>query len=51
MTGLLVFFAGFGGAALVALLAWTFVSSVRDLREEDAARAVLVDMQNEGAGL
>ncbi len=50
MTGVLIFITGFGAASLFLLFAWTFASSVRDLREEDAARAVLVDMHNEGAG-
>lgn len=45
MTGLLFFIAGCGGASLIALLAWTFASSVRDLREEDAMLAAFADDQ------
>jgi hypothetical protein len=43
MTALLIFIAGCGGASLIALLAWTFASSVRDLREEDAMLAAFAE--------
>ncbi|WCS27829.1 hypothetical protein LOK46_13695 [Methylobacterium sp. NMS14P] len=45
MTGALLFIAGFGGASLIGLLAWTFASSVRDLRAEDAMLAAAADDQ------
>ncbi|WP_331326203.1 hypothetical protein [Methylobacterium fujisawaense] len=50
MTGLLVLVTGFGAASLVALLAWTLLSSVRDLREEDAMLAASADDQQMEGG-
>lgn len=51
MTGLLLFMAGVGAASLFALLAWTFASSVRDLREEDTMLAAAPDDQQMEGGL
>lgn len=50
MTGTLIFCAGLAVASIVGLIAWAFLSSVRDLRAEDAARAARVDEQNDEAG-
>ncbi|MGT2487998.1 hypothetical protein [Methylobacterium oryzae] len=49
MTGFLLFMAGVGAASLFALLAWTFVSSIRDLRAEyTMLTASADDQQMEG---